>query len=155
MLNIRISMIKRSFSSSISSIGFLGLGKMGKSMCLNLAKKTNNHIIIYDKRKETILDILNENKQSSIQSSDSIASLAQSCTVIITMLPNREIMKTVCLDERTGLFDNMKKNTLFIDCTTNDPEYTIDIEAKARLLGIKMIDAPVRSVYTVLFYVYV
>ena len=139
-------MIKRSFSSSVSSIGFIGLGKMGKSMCLNLAKKTNNPVIIYDKRKETILGILNENKQFNLQQSDSIASLAKSCNVVITMLPNREIMKTVCLDEHTGMFSNMKKNTLFIDCTTNDPEYTIDIEAKAGVLGIKMIDAPVRSV---------
>ena len=59
--------------------------------------------------------------------------------IVITMLPNGEILKTVA-DEAINM---MKKNTIFLDCSTVDVESSRNVAKLANNAGIGALDAPV------------
>ena len=76
----------------IKNIGFIGLGNMGSKMAIHLAKE-GYKVQGYD-LNQNIFDTL---KKFGIEKSESLSKFAIDKDVIITMLPNGEIVKDVIL----------------------------------------------------------
>ena len=108
-------------------IGFIGLGNMGAPMALNLAK--HHDIIGFD----TIA------KPQGIELADSAATAVKDADVVITMLPNGDILRAVAAE----IHPAMKTGAVHLDCSTVDVETARAIATQAIATGLSAVDAPV------------
>ena len=108
-------------------IGFIGLGNMGAPMAANLAK--SHGVTGYD----TVA------KPHGIALAESAAAAAKDADVVITMLPNGDILRSVAAEIHTA----MKPGAVHLDCSTVDVESARAVAAQAEGHGLQAIDAPV------------
>ncbi|UJR33761.1 hypothetical protein I4U23_021188 [Adineta vaga] len=120
----------------MASIGFLGLGNMGKHMATNLIA-ANHRVTIFDINPEA-LDHFKEQKQAKIVSLPQNA--AENSDFVILMLPNGKIVRDVC---QSNVFPVAKKGTCIIDCSTIDVRTSKEMSEMARNKQIRFVDAPV------------
>jgi 4-hydroxybutyrate dehydrogenase / sulfolactaldehyde 3-reductase len=120
-----------------SSIGFIGLGRMGRGMAVNLQRKGFGL---------TVLDINPEPVEHlaglGAKRAGSVAELARDCDIVITMLPTSVEVEAVALGP-DGVFANARKGTLLMDMSTIDPLATDRLGAAALTNGMSLVDAPV------------
>jgi 2-hydroxy-3-oxopropionate reductase len=121
----------------MTSIGFIGLGIMGKPMSKNLLK-AGYGLVVFDINKESVKEAV---AAGAIEAA-SIQEVARKCKTIITMLPNSPHVKEVVLGE-DGILQNATKGTLIIDMSSISPLVSREVESKISEKGIRMIDAPV------------
>jgi len=114
------------------NIGFIGLGNMGAPMASNLLAAGH---------QVTGFDIAAELPQGIAAASSSIAAAANQ-DVVITMLPNGEILRAVA-DEIIPAMNNSNDGAVFIDCSTVDVESARSVATQANEHGIRAVDAPV------------
>ena len=110
-------------------IGFVGLGNMGGPMAANLAK-AGHAVAGFDVAGVTI---------AGVTSVDSLLDVAQDAEVVITMLPNGAILRSVA-DE---LVPAMAKGAVLCDCSTVDVESARNVAALCASQGVGSLDAPV------------
>jgi len=118
-------------------VGFIGLGIMGKPMCKNLMKA--GHELVVNNRSKNKADELVE---MGAVWADTPREVAESCQVIITMLPNSPQVRQVVLGEN-GVIEGGKEGSIVIDMSSIDPVESKAIGAELAKKGIDMIDAPV------------
>ena len=119
------------------TIGFIGLGAMGRGMASNCARK-GFKLVVFDINPEPVTDLV----KLGARAAKSITDVAKSCSIIITVLPTgREVDQIVMGID--GLFANAKPGTLVMDLSTIDPETTDKMHAEAKRLGLKAVDAPI------------
>ena len=110
-------------------IGFIGLGNMGAPMAYNLAKAGH-----------TVLGFDTHNlKVEMVEIVLSARDCVESVDVVITMLPNGEILKSVA-DET---IQYMKEGSIFLDCSTVDVASAKIVAEIAKNHMIVPLDAPV------------
>ncbi len=108
-------------------IGFIGLGNMGAPMAANLAK--HHEITGFD----TIA------KPDGISIATSAADAAKDADVVITMLPNGDILRAVAAE----IHPVMKPGAIHLDCSTVDVESARAVATQAETHNLAAIDAPV------------
>ncbi len=108
-------------------IGFIGLGNMGAPMAANLAK--SHEVVGFD----TIA------APAGLTLAQSAAAAAQDADVVITMLPNGQILRAVAAE----IHPAMKAGAIHLDCSTVDVESARAVAAQAEAAGLQAIDAPV------------
>lgn len=110
-------------------IGFIGLGNMGAPMAHNLAK-AGFEVVGFDTQdvKVDLIKIVSTSKEC-VSNSD----------VVITMLPNGKILKSVV----TKIIQHMKHESIFLDCSTIDVESAKSVAEISEGYGIIPLDAPV------------
>ncbi|MHB1686513.1 MAG: NAD(P)-dependent oxidoreductase [Ignavibacteriaceae bacterium] len=118
-------------------VGFIGLGLMGSRMAFNLLQK-GNQLFVFNRTKEKAKDLVNNGATFS----NSISELAAQSEVIITMLSEPEVVKDTALGE-TGFLNYIKKNSIWIDCSTVNPSFSKLMAEEAKKRGIRFLDAPV------------
>ena len=110
-------------------IGFIGLGNMGGPMAHNLAK-AGFEVVGFD-TQEVKVDLIK------------IVSTPKECVsnseVVVTMLPNGEILKTVA----NKIIQHMRHGSIFLDCSTVDVESAKSVAEISESYGIIPLDAPV------------
>ena len=110
-------------------IGFIGLGNMGAPMAHNLAKAGH-----------TVLGFDTQNlKVEMVEVVQTARDCADKADVVITMLPNGEILKSVA-DET---IQYMKEGSIFLDCSTVDVASAKSVAEIARNHTVIPLDAPV------------
>ena len=110
-------------------IGFIGLGNMGGPMAANLAK-AGHEVTGFD-----MADV----KIEGVRMAGSAAAAAKGARVVITMLPNGDILRRVA-DE---VIPAMETGAVLLDCSTVDVESARDVAAQAQAAGLSALDAPV------------
>ena len=119
-------------------IGFIGLGLMGKPMCLNL-QKVGAELVVHN-RSRAVVDMLSQ--QENITAASSAAELASQCEIIIIMVSDTNALDTVIFGDE-GLSAGVKAGTLVIDMGTTAVTPTRDFAEKLKTKGVDYIDAPV------------
>lgn len=119
------------------TIGFIGLGIMGKPMVRNLLR-AGYEVRAYD----IIADAVKTVESYGAIGCGSIAEAVQDCPIIITMLPNSPHVKQAVLGEG-GVMENAKPGALLVDMSSIAPAASQEICAALREKGIRMLDAPV------------
>lgn len=119
------------------TVGFIGLGLMGKPMARNLLKK--GFPVIVHNRSRAAMDELS--KEGATVAS-SAAEVARNAQVIITMLPDGPDVETV-LEGADGVFGAMSNGTVIVDSSTIAPAIARRLAARAKELGASLLDAPV------------
>ena len=123
----------------MSKVGFIGVGTMGCPMASNIVSK-GNELNFYD----PFVQAENKSKLENLGGKycSSIKDLLDDRDFVITMLPNGNNVKDVCLGEE-GLLKQEKKDYIHIDMSTILPADSIAINKEFELQKIKMFDAPV------------
>lgn len=150
------NILHRMFSTNTNVIGFIGLGNMGLPMAKNLFLNTDHQMLLYDinYQNTTISQIFTECKEpiNKAKIAKNVKQVAQSSSIIITMLPNNEAAQAVyCNDD--GLLINACPNTLLIDSSTIAPHLAQEFFEKAKKRRIEFIDAPVSGGKITIIYV--
>ena len=118
----------------MNKIGFIGLGNMGSKMVENLLN-ANYDVTGYDTNLESI-DKLVPNGMKKISS---LNDMPNDINIVITMLPNGEIVEEVY----ETIINNFKTNTLFVDCSTINVSKAKDLHEKCKKSNLMSLDAPV------------
>ncbi|OAA60221.1 3-hydroxyacid dehydrogenase/reductase [Niveomyces insectorum RCEF 264] len=129
-----------------ATIGFIGVGAMGKAMVVNLAKKTPATVPIY------INDVVEEPQAelcgafpSKIFSLKTAAEVASKADVIFTMVPEGRHVRAVYLEGATSISSVDLANKILIDCSTIDTATNLEVRAAllSRHPAAAFYDAPV------------
>ena len=109
-------------------IAFIGLGNMGLPMALNL-KGAGHDVTGFD----TVA------RPEGLTLADSAAGAARGADVVITMLPNGQILRAVA----DQVIPAMQPGAVLCDCSTVDVDSAKAVAAQAESAGLAALDAPV------------
>jgi len=121
----------------MKTIGFIGLGVMGKSMARHLLK-AGYPLLAYTRTKEKAEDLLQEGAVWK----ETVADLAREADVVMTMVGDPRDVEQVYFGEG-GILENARPGTYVIDMTTSTPTLAQSIYEAAKQKGIHALDAPV------------
>jgi 2-hydroxy-3-oxopropionate reductase len=124
-------------STAPRTVGFIGLGTMGREMALNLIR-SGTTVRAYDVRREAIDELAGLGATAA----GSVADAAQGADAVITMLPNTPDVEAVVLGEQ-GLLAHPPKGRLVIDMSTIAPAAARSMHAQCAARDIEYLDAPV------------
>ncbi|KXX75583.1 3-hydroxyisobutyrate dehydrogenase, mitochondrial, partial [Madurella mycetomatis] len=107
-----------------NSVGFIGLGAMGKPMVINLAKNLppNSQIYVHD-TVDAPVDEICTRMPGIVVKSASAREVAEKSDVVLTMLPEGIHVRSVYLDTTTGIIAALSSSStskLLVDCSTID-----------------------------------
>ena len=117
-------------------IGFIGLGRMGKSMAANLVKK-GFALKVHDLNQTAVNDLTAMGAEAA-----SVADIARDCAIVVTMLPSSVEVEQLTL-AADGIFANARPGTILMDMSTIDPLATDKLARLAAAKGLSVVDAPV------------
>ena len=120
-----------------TTVGFIGLGLMGRPMALNLLKA--GFPLVVHSRSRGPVDALVAAGATAAASPAAVAGL---CDVIITMVPDSPDVRLV-LAGPEGVFSAVKPGAVIIDMSTIAPAAARELAAQASEHGATMLDAPV------------
>ena len=118
------------------TIGFIGLGRMGKSMAANLQKK-GFQLQVNDLNQAAVNELVALGAQAA-----PVEQIARNCSIVVTMLPSSVEVEHIALSPN-GIFANAQPGTLLMDMSTIDPLATDKLAKLAAAKGLSMVDAPV------------
>jgi 2-hydroxy-3-oxopropionate reductase len=119
------------------TVGFIGLGIMGKPMGKNLLK-AGFPLVVFDLNKAAIEDLV---KAGALPAGSS-REVAERTEVIITMLPDSPEAKEVILG-KDGVMEGIKLGSVVIDMSSINPLVSQEIARELEKKGVEMLDAPV------------
>ena len=123
----------------MSKVGFIGVGTMGCPMATNIISKGND-LNFYDPYVQD--DSITKLTDIGAIHCTSLKDLLNDRDYVITMLPNGNNVKEVCLSDN-GLLKQDMKDYIYIDMSTILPTDSIDINKEFKKHNILMYDAPV------------
>ena len=121
----------------METIGFIGLGLMGRPMAKNLLK-AGYKLIVNSRSQGPVDDLVASGAQRAITPAD----VARGATRIITMVPDSPDVELV-LDGPQGVFTAVQPGTIVIDMSSIAPIVARRLASQAAQLGATMLDAPV------------
>ena len=121
----------------MKSIGFIGVGIMGKSMVRNLMK-AGFDLHIYARTKSKVEDVISEGATFH----GSIGECATGRDAVITIVGFPKDVEEVYFD-KGNILDSVDGGTYLIDMTTTSPKLAQRIAHEGRARGLHVLDAPV------------
>ena len=122
-----------------AKIGFIGLGKMGHPMALNLIK-AGHQVTVYNRSKEKT----QEHVDAGGHAADSVAELAAASDIVITMISDDNALTQVALGN-DGVIENMAEGGTFIDMSTVSPAASIKVGDATQEKDIAYLRSPVNG----------
>lgn len=119
------------------TLGFIGLGIMGKPMAKNLIN-AGYRLVVRDINPAPVKEL----EAMGATPASLPAEVAKTATRIITMLPDGPDVEEVVLG-RDGIIESATSETALIDMSSISPTVTKKIAAALREKGARALDAPV------------
>src|SRR5262245_27254021 len=119
------------------TVGFIGLGLMGRPMAKNVLKK-GYPLVVHSRSQGPVDDLVS----TGASQASSPAEVARRATRIITMVPDSPDVELV-LDGPNGVFSGIQPGTIVIYMSSIAPGPARRLAARAKALGATMLDAPV------------
>jgi 4-hydroxybutyrate dehydrogenase / sulfolactaldehyde 3-reductase len=121
----------------MATVGFIGLGRMGRPMASNLCRK-GFRLVVHDVNPAPVREL----ELLQARAAADVAELAAASDIVVTMLPNSAIVEQVVTGPK-GVLAHIPGGALVMDMSTIDPLVTDRLAAAARARGIAFVDAPV------------
>ncbi|CAO2650105.1 Nn.00g013970.m01.CDS01 [Neocucurbitaria sp. VM-36] len=111
------------------TLGFIGLGAMGKPMLEHLANKLppESRIWVYDVAEQVVHDVCDTFPERVLRGK-SAKDVAQQVETIVTMVPEGSHVRSVYLDPENGVCCTDISNKLLIDCSTIDTATSLAVK---------------------------
>jgi 3-hydroxyisobutyrate dehydrogenase-like beta-hydroxyacid dehydrogenase len=119
------------------NITFIGLGIMGSRMAANLLKNDID-ITVYNRSKAPVKAL----QEQGAKTANSAAEAVAEADLVFSMLSTPEVVENVFFGKE-GALAAMKKDSMWVDCTTVNPSFSLRSLQEAESHGIQFIDAPV------------
>jgi 2-hydroxy-3-oxopropionate reductase len=119
------------------TVGFIGLGLMGRPMAGNLLKK-GYKLVVHSRSPAPVDELVAAGAERASSPED----IARRATRIITMVPDSPDVEQV-LEGPHGVFKGLQRGTILIDSSSIAPNVARRLAARAKELGAEMLDAPV------------
>jgi L-threonate 2-dehydrogenase len=119
------------------SIGVIGLGAMGKGMAGSL-RRAGHHVSVCDVRYEAAEAFAKEGGSAYKTPAD----LAKHVDIIVSVVVNADQTEQVLFGEH-GAAAHLKAGSLFIMCSTVDPNWSVALEKRLNDMGLLYLDAPI------------
>jgi 2-hydroxy-3-oxopropionate reductase len=119
------------------TIGFIGLGIMGKPMAKNLLK-AGHTLVVYDIVDAPVKELVAAGAAAGTSPKD----VASRSELIITMLPNSPHVKEAVLG-KNGVIEGVRPGSILVDMSSIAPLAAREVAAELEKKGIEMLDAPV------------
>ncbi len=119
------------------TIGFIGLGNMGRPMASNLVRK-GFHLRVHDVDRDRVRAL----EALGAQAAADARGVAGACDVVFTMLPDSASVLEV-IGGRGGLIEHGRAGQTIVDMSTIDPIITDRLAAESAASGMAFADAPV------------
>jgi 2-hydroxy-3-oxopropionate reductase len=118
------------------TIGFCGLGIMGRPMAKNLIK-AGYKLTVYDKfaKMDDLVGL-------GAAAASSNKEVAEKSDLIVTMLPNSPHVKEAILG-KDGVLDGCKAGTIVVDMSSIAPAVSQEVNAALKAKNVAFLDAPV------------
>ena len=121
-----------------TTVGFIGLGVMGESMCRNLARKSGARVVAHDTRPAP-LDAL---ATDGVERASSAADVAARAEIVFLCLPGEPQVRAVCLGAG-GLAATARAGQTVADMSTAPVALARELERAFAARGAAFADAPV------------
>jgi 2-hydroxy-3-oxopropionate reductase len=119
------------------SIGFIGLGIMGRPMARHLAD-AGFSLAVHSRSPGPVDELVAAGAQARVSPAD----VAAGADVVITMLPDTPDVELVLFGEN-GVTSRLRPGSLVVDMSTIDPLATRRFAESLRAIDADMVDAPV------------
>ncbi len=121
----------------MGTVGLIGLGAMGSGMAKSL-RRAGHAVHVYDLRREAAQAFAAEGGVACT----SPAELAGACQVVISVVVNAAQTEAVLFGE-VGCAAHMQPGSVFVMCSTVDPNWSVALEARLQAMGLHYLDAPI------------
>ena len=121
----------------MTTIGFIGLGNMGRPMASNLCRK-GSKLLVFDVNAVPMRTL----EGLGARAAAGVAGVAAECDIVFTMLPTTASVQDV-IGGNGGLIEKLRPGSLIVDMSTIDPLVTDRLAADAVARDIAFADAPV------------
>lgn len=119
------------------NIGVIGLGAMGRGMAGSL-RRAGYPVHVCDVRPEAAQAFVAEGGTACATP----AELAARCEVIVSVVVNAQQTESVLFGEQ-GAAAAMRPGSLFVMCSTVDPNVSVALEQRLAAMGLLYLDAPI------------
>ena len=119
------------------TIGFIGLGIMGRPMAKNLLA-AGYPLVVHSRSRGPVDELV----AAGAKAAGSPREVAGGCEVLITMLPNSPDVELVALGAN-GIVEGARPGLLYIDMSTISPLVSQKVGKVLEAKGVRMLDAPV------------
>ena len=119
------------------TVGFIGLGVMGRPMAKNLLK-AGFPLVVHSRSAGPVDELV----AAGAARASSPAEVTQRARRVITMLPDSPDVELV-MEGPNGVFSALQRGTTLIDTSTIAPAVARRLATRAASLGATMLDAPV------------
>jgi 2-hydroxy-3-oxopropionate reductase len=119
------------------TLGFIGLGIMGRPMAKNLLK-AGYPLVVHNRSKGPVEELTT----AGARSAPSAKAVTEQVDVLITMLPNSPDVELVALGPQ-GILEGAHPGLICVDMSTISPIVSQKIDKALAPRGVKMLDAPV------------
>ncbi|MFZ9551830.1 MAG: L-threonate dehydrogenase [Hylemonella sp.] len=121
----------------MGTVGLIGLGAMGSGMAKSL-RRAGHAVHVYDLRREAAQAFAAEGGVACT----SPAELAGACQVVISVVVNAAQTEALLFGE-AGCAAHMQPGSVFVMCSTVDPNWSVALEARLQAMGLHYLDAPI------------
>jgi 3-hydroxyisobutyrate dehydrogenase len=119
------------------NVGVIGLGAMGSGMARSL-RRDGHAVRVFDVRADAAQAFAADGGVACA----TLIELARQCQVIVSVVVNAAQTEAVLFGEG-GCASAMAPGSVFVMCSTVDPNWSIALEARLTTLGILYLDAPI------------
>lgn len=119
------------------TIGYIGLGLMGKPMALNILK-AGYSVVVHNRSREAVNELVSQGAVEAFSPKE----VAQKADIIFTNLPDSPDVEKVALGE-DGIIQGVKPGAIVIDNSTIKPSSARLIAEKLAEKEVLSLDAPV------------
>ncbi len=119
------------------TVGFIGLGIMGRPMAKNL-RKAGYSLVVHNRSQGGVQELVALGAKAAAAPRE----VAAQARIIITMLPNSPDVELVALGPN-GLIEGARPGSLLADMSTISPIVSQKVAAALKPKGMAMLDAPV------------
>ena len=119
------------------TLGFIGLGLMGKPMAKNLLK-AGYPLVVHNRSREAVQELVGEGAQEGFSPKD----VASRVDIIFTNLPDSPDVELVSLGEE-GILEGASEGLIYVDHSTIKPSLARRIAVEFESRGAFALDAPV------------
>ncbi len=124
-------------NTSPRRVGVIGLGAMGAGIAQSL-RRAGHEVHAYDIRPGAATAFAAEGGTACA----SLADMAAACGIVISVVVNAQQTEAVLYGEG-GIAAAMRPGSVFVMCSTVDPNWSIAQEARLQEQGILYLDAPI------------
>jgi 3-hydroxyisobutyrate dehydrogenase-like beta-hydroxyacid dehydrogenase len=123
--------------SVTNAVGLIGLGAMGRGMASSL-RRASYAVHVCDARPGAAAEFAADGGVACA----SPAEVAAACPVVISVVVNAAQTESVLFGDH-GAAAAMAAGSVFVMCSTVDPNWSIALEARLQQLGLLYLDAPI------------